>query len=54
MENFATEPIGEFKEITKNYVDWFNNRRISQKTKERVLPGVRRCRSGGARQAHLR
>ena len=25
--------IGEFKEITKNYVDWFNNRRISQKTK---------------------
>ena len=23
--------IGEFKEITKNYVDWFNNRRISQK-----------------------
>ncbi|MCC6111434.1 integrase core domain-containing protein [Limosilactobacillus fermentum] len=21
------------KEITKNYVDWFNNRRISQKTK---------------------
>ncbi|MGY4757732.1 integrase core domain-containing protein [Lactococcus lactis subsp. lactis] len=32
MENFATEPIGEFKEITKNYVDWFNNRRISQKT----------------------
>ncbi|ARD94816.1 IS3 family transposase (plasmid) [Lactococcus lactis subsp. lactis] len=33
MENFATEPIGEFKEITKNYVDWFNNRRISQKTK---------------------
>ncbi|WP_338329132.1 IS3 family transposase [Lactococcus lactis] len=33
LENFATEPIGEFKEITKNYVDWFNNRRISQKTK---------------------
>ncbi|WP_238525424.1 IS3 family transposase [Lactobacillus helveticus] len=25
--------IGEFKEITKNYVDRFNNRRISQKTK---------------------
>ncbi|MEK1414791.1 IS3 family transposase [Limosilactobacillus fermentum] len=25
--------MGEFKEITKNYVDWFNNRRISQKTK---------------------
>ncbi|WP_223321945.1 IS3 family transposase, partial [Leuconostoc mesenteroides] len=25
--------IGEFKEITKNYVDWFNDRRISQKTK---------------------
>ncbi|EGP4902840.1 IS3 family transposase [Enterococcus faecium] len=25
--------IGEFKEITKNYVDWFNCRRISQKTK---------------------
>ncbi|WP_404932038.1 IS3 family transposase [Pediococcus pentosaceus] len=25
--------IGEFKEITKNYVDWFNSRRISQKTK---------------------
>nr|WP_163600784.1 IS3 family transposase [Fructilactobacillus sanfranciscensis] len=25
--------IGEFKEITKNYIDWFNNRRISQKTK---------------------
>ncbi|MCG0675370.1 IS3 family transposase [Lactiplantibacillus plantarum] len=25
--------IGEFKEITKNYVDWFNNRRILQKTK---------------------
>jgi len=25
--------IGEFKKITKNYVDWFNNRRISQKTK---------------------
>ncbi|WP_273718703.1 IS3 family transposase [Leuconostoc mesenteroides] len=24
--------IGEFKEITKNYVDWFNNRRISQGT----------------------
>ncbi|NHB75022.1 IS3 family transposase [Enterococcus durans] len=23
----------KFKEITKNYVDWFNNRRISQKTK---------------------
>ncbi|UQB01715.1 IS3 family transposase [Pediococcus pentosaceus] len=25
--------MGEFKEITKNYVDWFNSRRISQKTK---------------------
>ncbi|WP_434438050.1 IS3 family transposase [Limosilactobacillus fermentum] len=29
----ANKDIGEFKEITKNYVDWFNNRRISQKTK---------------------
>ena len=29
--------IGEFKEITKNYVDWFNNRRISQKTKHTNL-----------------
>ncbi|UEG67918.1 integrase core domain-containing protein (plasmid) [Weissella hellenica] len=26
--------IGEFKEIPKNYVDWFNNRRISQKIKD--------------------
>ncbi|WP_157493147.1 IS3 family transposase [Lactiplantibacillus plantarum] len=29
--------IGEFKEITKNYVDWFNNRRISQKKRHDSL-----------------
>ncbi|RWZ05164.1 IS3 family transposase [Lactiplantibacillus plantarum] len=37
--------IGEFKEITKNYVDWFNNRRISQKTKGMAPANTGTCLS---------